>query len=193
MDITKIRIVDRDGNIDKQAVQNFYDECVKNSDDYRQAYFTFLKTHKPSNEITVFGDCSDYIPGLLRHYSHYDMISFRTEICEIFHQCIKYFPEICEYTIKCVNENGPKYLKIGYFDEIDEVGKKCLAKLITPDNFIPLSKQDIYELYVANKVADCNTNAVNGLVSLLHGEGSLPKITTSYKLNKKMIKTTSKF
>jgi hypothetical protein len=132
-----------------------------------------------------------YVPGLVRQIHHYEMISFRTEICEYIFNGIKMFPDIDEYTISCRNEEpGEKKLVISYKSELED---DSISVIITPNDKYALNKADIYELFIFNKIVSGNHIKVNALVMLLYGTGRrVPKISTSFKINKERAKNCSK-
>ena len=112
---------------------------------------------------------------------YYDYISFKQLICELFYRAITSIPNIIsEYTITCKNNLGTTLIKIGIFDELDDDGEKCVAKIVTPDYTYCLCKNDVHSIFIANRTNKPDEDVISSLMVLLYGNGHEPSVTTSW-------------
>ena len=120
--------------------------------------------------------------------TYYNTLSLRSYICELFHNAVYCFPLVSEYIIHCYNEMHTQIvLGIGSLTELDDEGEICICRIITPFKVYQLNKREIMEIFNANKVTNPNFECINGIVvCLLMGGEENMKITTSYKINKKI-------
>jgi len=150
-------------------------------------YFTFLNTFRPAlNPYAIIGDASSISETrVICDPTKYDMVSFRTCICELFYHAINSFPMVMEYTIECTNDTTTSYLILKAFEELDDRYERGLCKVSHKFDSFMLNKFDIYNIYISNKVCDPDYDLINSLVIALHMGGSNPTIKTSFKVNPK--------
>ena len=153
-------------------------------------YFHFLKTCKNGDGLQVISEINNDTLYFIKSKRYYDILGFKTYICELIFQAINQFPYVIEYTISCTNEVGTTHFKLGSFDDIGDDGHPCMAKFIglDPEDKYDLSLKDIKQVYCNNRYNDIDHDVVNTLVILLIMGGEIPKIKTGYVLNPEMIK-----
>ena len=157
-------------------------------------YFKFLKCHAEDRPDYYICDTSGLTFGNnVKSIDSYEVLSFRTYICELFYRAIRMFPEICEYTIETKNNVNKSILIIGVSDELDDQNEKSMCKVVTDFDTYVLNKFEIYTLYSGNKVNNPDYDTINALVISLQMGGEMPKITTSYKINPVFVKNATKF
>jgi hypothetical protein len=126
--------------------------------------------------------CS-YIPKCnercVRGNYYYNLLSFKVCICEIIYNAVRLFPDIQEYTITVKNYETT-VLKIGFFPDLDEEGERCLAIISNSLGDFALTKQNLHDLYVANRTTEQNKETIHALMAMLYLDGTYPTITTSY-------------
>ena len=149
-------------------------------------YFRYIKKIPLSKEYIV---CDINIDTVLtiKTRDYYEAIAFRTLICELIYQGVHMFPDIIEYTIKLDHLNVCSYIKLGFFEELDENGDPCMVKIITAFKICYLSRKQIHALYTANRVMQPDFNTINNIMYILLLYETMPIITTDFVLNKKMI------
>jgi hypothetical protein len=158
-----------------------------------QEYFNFLKSHEEQRPDYFICDTAGLTSGNnVKSIDSYEVLSFRTYICELFYRAIRMFPEISEYTIETKNNVNKCILVIGVSDELDDQNEKAMCKVITDFDTYVLNKFEIYALYSGNKITNPDYDVINALIISLQMGGLMPKITTSYKINPKFVKNATK-
>ena len=150
-------------------------EFIKTS---KYGFFLYCQTFKPQVQgMDILVNSNNYFDGI-KSNKYYALISFRTYICEIIYNGINLFPGISEYTIECTNNIGVRKLVIKPF------GNECYGRLLADydTDVFELSKSDIYEFYIANRIKTCDYEKINALVAMLWGGFHTyePSIKTSY-------------
>lgn len=157
-------------------------------------FFTFLKCHK--SESRTFFLCDSTSPTLTKNtikcMDSYDIITFRTYMCELVYNAIHMFPNICEYTIVTKNKINKAVITFGIFDELDDQNEIVLGKVTTNFDTYTLNKYEIYAIYIGNKVASPDYETINSFVISLQMGSNIPTVTTSYKINPEFIKNATK-
>ena len=152
-------------------------------------YFTFLSSYQPLiHPYCMIGDsCVNPNTRVISDPYKYDVISFRTCICELFYHAVNSFPMITEYTIECSNDMTTSRVTLKAFDihELDDRNERGLCRVTNKYDTFILNKFDIYNIYVSNKVCDPDYDIINSFVIALHMGGSIPSIKTSFKINPK--------
>ena len=157
----------------------------------------FLRSYKPQrNGMFIIGDSTKTVPKNSTN-SGANYLVLRTYICELVYNAVRSFPDVSEYTITCNNTNLSKcYIIFGYFEnEPDENNEPGLCKIITDYGSYMLSKEDIYALYVSNKIIEPDYDMVNSLMISLFigGLNERTVLSVSYVTNKKMKGNSKKY
>ena len=151
------------------------------------SFFEYLKMCKGFTGIRLLSEIANV--HLIKPMKYYEIVTFKTFICEIVYNAINLFPDICEYIIKCENENGLSFLKIAHFEDTLDDGQPCLAQYTGMDvGIYCLSLKDIKNFYMNNRHREIDPHVINTLVTLMHMGGNTPKVTTSFKSNKSLLK-----
>jgi hypothetical protein len=123
-----------------------------------------------------------------------EIFSFRTLICEFFYQAINCFDMVESYTIHCKNNICQTDIVIGHQPgKLDDQNFPAMCLIRTKFGEYIFNYQQIYEIYISNKINDPDYETINSLIILLCMTGSEPKVTTSYVIRKDIISTTTKF
>ena len=154
------------------------------------AYFNYLKICKSKGDgFECLSDVNFELIHNLKIKKYYDIISFKTYICELIYNAINLFPEIDSYTITCKSEDIISVLTFGFFDEIAEDGHKCMLKFKNNEasHDYLFNLKEIQQLYCNNRYNDDNNpdSIVNTLLAFLLMTGSVPTVTTEYTISKK--------
>jgi hypothetical protein len=157
------------------------------------AFFVYLKTCKSRDTIQLLAEVCPIKPGHVRSMEYYNIMSFKTFVCEIVFNAINLFPEIRKYTIIFENELGKSYLIFGLFQELSDDGHPSMGKFFGPDAYINLTLNDIKELYCNNRHDNINSNVIDTLVAFTTMGGSAPRVSTSFEMNEGIIKHKLKF
>ena len=162
-----------------------------------EEYFMFLRTYKPQkNGMFIIADSISSLPKNSTSRGSTFLV-LRTYICEMVYNAIRSFPDVSEYTIIFNNTNLSKcYIVFGYFEnELDENNEPGLCKIITDYSSFMLSKEDIYSLYVSNKVVEPDYDIINSLMISLFvgGLNESTSLSVSYVTNKKMKGNSKKY
>jgi hypothetical protein len=151
------------------------------SDQYANDFINLLSKYKPNGKDDKFYLTINREVNVIRPSGYYAYISFKNLVCELFHRAIKSIPNIIsEYTITCRNSEGTTMIKLGLFDDLDDDGEKCVAKVVTPTFTYCLCKNDVHAIFVANRTNQVNEEVVTSLMVLLYGTGDEPILTTSW-------------
>ena len=150
-------------------------------------YFMFLNSYKPPlNPYFMIGDANAISDRrAICDNAKYDMVSFRTCICELFYHAVNSFPMVMEYTIECSNSMTDSSIILKAFDQLDDRHERGLCKITNKYDSFMLNKYDIYNIFVSNKVNDPDYDTINSLMIALHMGGTNPTIKTSFKINPK--------
>ena len=151
------------------------------------AFFEYLKICKGGDWLQLLSEIN--LGGIknLKSLDYYEIITFKTFICEIIYNAINLFPDIHEYTIRCENPNGISWLTFCIFDETDDNKHPCMGKFKSGVTGLvhELSLLEIKHLYMNNRYSDIDHDVVNMFMVLMYmGGNNIPKVTTSYKINK---------
>jgi hypothetical protein len=150
------------------------------------AYFHFLKYTK--GNLPRF-DYDLHVTNTIQCRERVEFITFRKFICELIYNAINFFPEICEYTITCKNESGISTLCFAVFEEMSDDDHFCLGKFVSTDiDMYLLNLNEIKQLYMNNRNKDTDPFIVETLLMLMCMGGSIPTVTTSFKINEKEFK-----
>ena len=183
-DVSNDIALNGDNNINKIKL-NFFCETFKNLFTTNpEQFFLFLRTHVDD------GIHNEVIPvdvNVIRSNITYELIAFRTYICELIYNAVQLFPEISEYTIECSNNITNSKLILGTFTDIDDTDMPCCCKIITTYDTFVLNKVALYNIFIANKIHNPDYSVTNGLIMILTMSGWIPIVKTSYKMNKSMI------
>jgi len=160
------------------------------------AFFHYLKTCKKGEGIQILSEINFKTLGLIKDISYYEVLTFKTFICELIYNGINLFPEICEYTIICKNKNGISSLTLGLFEDISDDGNQCMAAYSCYQNekdtepiIYHMELKDIKHLYCNNRYQNVDNDIVNTFMVLLYMGGSVPpNVSTAYRINKKYFK-----
>lgn len=154
-------------------------------------FFHYLKSTKRGDGLQLLSEVNCKTLGLVKDISYYEVLTFKTFICELIYNGINLFPEICQYTIICKNEKGISYLTFGLFDDIADDGHPCMATFKCYQNekdtepiIYHLELKDIKHLYCNNRHQDVDSDCVNTLMILLYMGGISPNVSTTSKVNK---------
>ena len=157
-------------------------------------FFNYLKLCKGSYGFHLLSEVNTNILYHIKPMEYYEVMTFKTYICEIVFNAINLFPDITEYTINCTNENGISIMKLGRFDDLSDDGLNCMAKFICVDMDMEylLTHNDVKQLYMNNRHENVQPDVVNTLVALMYRGGHLPLLKTSYVINKENLKNKKK-
>jgi len=163
-------------------------------------FFKYLRINKSEEEINLVSEIDTKKIHLIKPFNYYEVLTFKTFICEIVYNAINMFPDICEYVIVCKNENGISYLTLGFYEEIADDGHPCMAIYKCYQNekdsspiIYHLELKDIEQLYCNNRHDAVDASTINTLMCLLYMGGSSPSVSTFSKVNKTKLKQTLKF
>ena len=161
------------------------EEYVKSAEDYdsnqyASDFIKLLSKYTERNGDRFYLTLNREI-SVIRPSGYYNYISFKQLICELFYRAITSIPNtISEYTIKCENNLGTTLIKIGIFEELDDDGEKCIAKVVTSTYTYCLCKNDVHSIFIANRTNRVDEDVISSLMVLLYGTGDEPRVTTSW-------------
>jgi hypothetical protein len=157
-------------------------------------FFNFLIRFKTNDDLLVL--CDGVInnkPGV-KCSQVSDAVAFRTMICELFYRAINYFDIVETYTIHCKNNVCETNIVIGHQPgKLDDQNMPAMASLRTQWGEYILNYEQIYLLYIANRIKDPDFETINSFMILLFMTGNEPRVRTSYTIRKDIIATTTKF
>ena len=168
---------------------------LKNFKENPYAYFHYLKTCKKGEGFQLLSEVNIKLLDCLKTKDYYDCLSFKTFLCELIYNAINLFPDISEYTIKAENDMGISFFILGIHEDLADDGHPCMAKLISVevDDTFGLNLKQIKSLYCNNRHNDVDTELINVLVLMMYMGGTMPKLSTSFKINKDRYKNVLKF
>ena len=147
-------------------------------------YFNFLCRFQ-ENENYILDYCCN--PYLVRSSQSYDIISFRTILCEYFYRAIKCFPLVSEYIIHFKNNISDASIRFGFYENEDEEPSLVILESNIYDKYV-LDKKEIWNVFVANKIKRSDYYEVNLIAMMLTAGGDFPKITTTWTINPEYVK-----
>ena len=164
------------------------------------AFFKYLQMCKRGTGYQLLSEINTKNVCHIKELQYYEVMCFKTYICELIYNAINLFPDISEYTIICKNEIGIAHVNLGLFETIADDGEPCMAKF----NFKSFEEEDdevkydlelaeIKDLYCNNRHQDVRPDIINTLMVLLYMGGHLPTVVTSYKINPESLKNRLKF
>jgi hypothetical protein len=150
------------------------------------AYFHYLKTCKSGNGLQLLSEINTNELHIIKSQEYYDILTFKTFICELVFNGINLFPEISCYSIICQNEIGISSLNLGLFEETMDDGHPCMAKFINLvlDSTYKMSLKEIKYIYCNNRYHQFQSEFINTIISLMFMGGSMPKVTIKTRVNK---------
>ena len=154
------------------------------------AFFNYLKTTNryDTTQLELIAEVPPPQVGVFKSNEYYEIMGFKPFVCELIYNAINLFPDIRKYTITFENEYGKSYLIFGLFQEISEDGHPCMLKYIGLDTFINLELKDIKNLYCNNRHDNIDSNTVDTLIGLVMMGGSIPKVSTTFEINRENLK-----
>jgi len=164
-------------------------------DENPYGYFEYLKICKRNSGFQLLSEVNVNNIWNAKDLHYYDIMIFKTFICELIYNAINLFPTISEYTIKCKNENGISVLVFKCFEDLAEDGFPCLAKFTSMDMdmIYYLEREGVKSLYMNNRHEHIDCNIVNTIITLMYMGGSPPKVSTTSKINYREFKHYLKF
>ena len=143
------------------------------------AFFHYLQTQKQGIGIQLLSEIKIQKGDYIKSSEYYDMITFKTFICEIIFNAINLFPDIHEYTIKFKSKQCENYFRLGFFEELADDAHPCMGKILIDNTEHLLTIRDIKNLYTNNRYRDIDNEVLNAFVTLMYRPGI--SITTSFK------------
>ena len=161
------------------------------------AYFSYLKRTKGGDtcNLSLLSEINLNKLNRIKSSEYYDLMSFKTYVCELVYNGINLFPDICEYTIISKNEIGTSSLKFSVYNEIMDDCHPCMGRFTSYEleEVYSLNLNNIANFYCNNRHVDVDVDVINALITLMYMSGSLPKLSTSYKINPCYLKKTLNF
>jgi hypothetical protein len=162
----------------QETADMIIEELYESSLEFQFDFMEFLKKiHLPPKQLIFFMPTTEVIT--FKTNKHYEILSFKIYICELIFNAINLFPDILEYTI-VIKDRNTSTMVIGYLDEIDSEGERCLAKITNKLGEYPLTKQNIHDLYIANRSKVVEEENIHTLLALMFLDSEYPRISTSY-------------
>ena len=149
--------------------------------------FEHLKKTKRYDKTQLVAEVNPIQFAAVKSNEYYEIMSFKTFVCEIIYNGINLFPNIRKYTIICRNEFGTSYLMFGKFKE------NVMAKFFGSDMYLILSDKDISCLYCNNRHDDIDSHLIDILIAAMMTGGSIPRISTTFEINQIYSKKILKF
>ena len=119
-----------------------------------------------------------------RSCEYYHLLAFRTMIAELFYQAVNMFPHISEYCIECTNTKGKGVLSIGIYTEVADDDELTVCKVRNDHFEYFLNKNDVNNLYVANRTENYDSEMVDFIINSLYYIGPPPTVKTSFTARK---------
>ena len=168
---------------------------MDNFEENPHAFFHYLKLCKGGYGQQLLSEIYINTIDSVQCQLYYDIFSFKIFVCELIYNAINLFPGIYEYTIKFKNENGTTYLRFGNFEELSDDGFECMGKILSVDSedVYSLSRKDITNLYCNNRHPIVDKDLISSLVLIVCMGGSIPTVSTTFKINKNELKNVLKF
>jgi hypothetical protein len=156
-------------------------------------FFNFLMRFKTDDNLVVLCDSVNCKPGI-NCSSVSDAVCFRTMICEYFYRAINCFDLVERYTIHCKNNICETEIVIGHQPgKFDDNNMPAMTVIKSPWGEYIFNYQQIYDIYVANRIQNPNFDTINSLMILLLMTGDEPSVKTTYTIRKDIISTATKF
>jgi hypothetical protein len=161
-------------------------------DDFKEnpyAYFHYLKVCRADNTMGLVAEIAPDTQHIIRNQDYYDIMNFKTYLCELIYNGINLFPSISKYTITCRNEMGESTMVFGFFNtECRDDNELCMAKFFGKDVAFNLSRKDIKDLYCNNRYEYIDADNINAFIVLLFMGGGVPKVSTRFEIDQSQIK-----
>jgi hypothetical protein len=151
------------------------------------AFFEYLKICKGGDGLKILSEVNTSGLWNIKGMDYYEIITFKTFMCELIFHAVNAFPDISEYTITCESPNGTTWITLSNFETPEDDEHPCMAKFksIVTDMVHELSLKELKYIYMNNRYNNINHDVVNMFMTLMYtGGNNVPKITTSYKMNK---------
>lgn len=163
----------------QETADMIIEELYESSLEFQFDFMEFLKKiNLPPKQLIFFMPTNNNVITFKTN-KHYEILSFKIYICELIFNAINLFPDILEYTIT-IKDYNTSTIVIGYLDEIDSEGERCVAKIINKLGVYPLTKQNMHDLYIANRSKIVEEENIHTLLALMFLDSVNPRISTHY-------------